>query len=222
MNSHATKLVRALYIFEHRLWDFSNSLGRIDGAPHIDTQYLPGRYWDGDRTRKSRWPKIAERLQELAIDPFAFMPFMFEHHHFINDPPLPNVLLSGKYIDEYLRQTKFTEENVCTRLKMSMRYLHSKYHELESFYVNRGNVPHPTSILESALVDYEQKPSELFRYAIATQQNMPRIAKQIEVPAAREYMRARSAHDVVWGEELLPFDLRQQLAATYRNVLLSL
>ena len=157
MNSQATKLVRALYIFECRLWDFRNSLGISDGAAPIDTQYLPGRYWDGDRTRKSRWPKIAERLQEQAIDPFGFMPFMFESYHFINDPPLPNVLLSGKYIHEYLEQLKFVEENMRTRLEFSIDHLSLECSRMKDHFEFEGRVTDPAIILEVTLADTKLK-----------------------------------------------------------------
>jgi hypothetical protein len=222
LNSQDARIVRALYIIECRNWHNTRVLPDLEGVRTSLSNYVPGKHWDGDRKRKSIWPTIAQRLQEQDVDFFGYVPYMFEHHHFICHPPLPNVLLSRAYIDNYQEQLEFADSKVRNSLNFSLHSLRTEYSQQQQYHSHEVPPPDPASILRLALYDYPEKQSALFRYAIATQNGFADIAEQIEIPAAREYMRAPAAHHAVWGEELLPIRMRQHLSVAYRKVLLSL
>lgn len=183
-----------------------------------DRLYGRGRIprWDGGRDRNGRnykpvWPELAVFFVSNGYDPERMISLCFNNWQ-QSRPPTPRDLMSDWAVHKY-KKSESTESSVeVTTLK---RRFASYFDELKSRIACELSLTSATGrtneqVAETLLLDIvSYRASPLFRYCMASELSLPKVAEAFLAEALEEYVHNRQVYEAAWGA-VIPDALRNQ------------
>ena len=177
-----------------------------------DMSYAPRRdaieMWDGGRDARgvnhsSAWEGIAKFAAQHSVDPIELVRAAFEMCQ-SSDPPLPNMIKSLRTLESLKYLQEHNVEN------MKIRYA-SYAGEAETTFLlwRKGRNISDEQAWKEVISSPELSFSSLFRYVLACNLKLLKIAEFWKHEATQEYIRAPNLYDEVLGGAI-PVDFREE------------
>ena len=211
--------IRSVYITARRRHE-----ERRTGRP---SNYLPGNWWDGGRTRRSGvkrknyWLALAKQFQEKGIDPAAFIDFVFSQwsvnwaHKRQDYAPQPNILGSKSWQEKFLEYRKSgTSEERCRRaFKAQQAAAKQAILKYESYDLYEDE----QAVLRAVLCDSSLSLSALFRYCFAVKAGQGDVAAFYHTAAKKQFAKSPEVYLEQWGD-WLPEEFSPKSAIAWENL----
>lgn len=180
------RVVRQAYIHCRRehcgKWNYGeNGLGKWDGEDKFGTNVAP------------IWPKVAAHIIRLGADPVTFIRAQFANTR-IDQPPLPNQLLSESSVAKYDRYAANAERDLRERLERELDSVQSMVIGLEKAL----NWEYGRALRYALFNHSEVFAGPVLRYALALEYELPDVADRYRDHALLQYAFQKPFFDRAW------------------------
>jgi hypothetical protein len=166
--------------------------------------------WDGGedsfgRRHRPVWPKIAEKIIHLGVDPILFIRGQFWCRRDDTRPPLPTYLLSDEAEARYRAYLQQAPAVAQTEYEADLRMVQTEVLLLTS----RLGWEYKRALRYALSSVVTVQASALFRFCLAAAEGLWDLAQHFHDQALLQYVFQQEVLDVAWGARI-PLALREE------------